>query len=62
MNGRQRAALVTLFQRGADEAAAALSRWIGRPAAFSVQSFFSLRPWLRETTACAASRIVWVER
>ena len=37
MNGRQRGALVTLFQRGADEAAAALSGWIGRPAAIRVR-------------------------
>ena len=37
MNGRHRAALVTLFQRGADEAAAALSRWIGRPATIRVR-------------------------
>lgn len=37
MNGKHRASLVTLFQRGADEAAAALSRWLGRPATIRVR-------------------------
>ena len=40
----------------------ASKRWIRTPPAFSVQSFLSLRALLRETTACAASRMSWVER
>lgn len=37
MNDGQRAGLVRLFQTGADAAAAALSKWIGRPASIAVR-------------------------
>ncbi len=40
----------------------ASKRWIGTPPWFSVHSFLSVRRSLRDTTACAASRISWVER
>jgi chemotaxis protein CheC len=37
MNDGQRAGLVRLFQTGADAAAVALSRWLGRPASIAVR-------------------------
>ena len=40
----------------------ASNRSMSTPRGFSVQSFLSLRASLRDTTACAASRISCVER